>query len=177
MPRTVLCVILGFALSGPVLGQGAHTEAKPGIGPFIAGLTCTVVPTVAGLALFAGGSGGSRETGFHLAGNGLLLGPAIGDWAGGLIGRGFAGWGLRTLAAVGGLGVAQAICWDSCSNAGEAAAAVVAIGGLAVAAGHAVWDLATLRSAIRQHRARSVVVVPGYLPSRRAAGLTVWITF
>lgn len=137
-----------------------------------------MVPILAGVAMMMAGKGdwehGPTTGGFLLASGGLLLGPSIGDWAGGLGGRGFARFGLRTVALVGGLTAGFAASWNNNDDAGGA---VLALGGLGLAAGLAVWDLATLKGGVRRHQAKSVSVLPTLSPDTHAVGVAFHLAF
>jgi hypothetical protein len=183
MRHLILCVGLSFLMAGLVHAQVPGRYTMSPNTPFAVGLAATLIPAVTGIALMAAGSfdfdNSSVEVGFLLGAGGLLLGPAIGDWTGGLVGRGFAGFGLRTLSLFGGLAASFAICpWDCGGNSPEASTAgKVAIAGLGLATGLAIWDLATVRGAVRRNRAHRVTVMPTYIPSARAPGLAVRVMF
>ena len=166
-------LVLGLLLcTTPLAAQHRDPNFDPGAEPFHVGLSLTVAPIVAGVALMVAGKGdweqGPTTAGFLLATGGLLLGPSAGDWVGGLGGRGFARFGLRTAALVGGF------MGGYSNNAGAEAAF---LGGLGVAVGLAVWDLATVKGAVRRHQAKSVSLVPILRPDSHAVGVAVHLTF
>lgn len=177
MHRLGQVFLIMIASSTPLVAQRPDPGPDPASGPFLAGVGATILPISAGVALMVGAKGdldsGSGSAGLLLATGGLLLGPAVGDWAGGLVGRGFAGFGLRTVAWIGGFVTAFAMSWNGNGHSGDA----VFLGGLGIASGLAVWDLATLKGAVRRHRARSVSVLPIVRPEAHALGLALHLTF
>jgi hypothetical protein len=107
-----------------------------------------------------------------------VLGPAIGNWSGGLVARGFGGLAIRSALAAGALIVPFAICpgLDECSDAAGIGAIAAFVGGNVLLLAHAAYDLGSLPKAVRRDRA-GVVVSPVWHPSTRAAGLAVHVTF
>jgi hypothetical protein len=173
-------MVLGMMLGGtPLAAQGQSPGPDRASGPFYVGLGATVIPIVAGIALIGAGKGdfeqGPATAGSLLATGGLLLGPAVGDWAGGLGGRGFVRFGLRTVALMGGLMGGFAISWNNSDQ--NTAGGAVLLGGLGIAAGLAIWDLATVTGAVRRHRAKSVSVIPVVRPDARTLGVAGHLTF
>lgn len=173
-------VVLGTMLSSTRLpAQSPNPGRDRASGAFYAGLGATIVPIAAGVALMASGNGdfehGPATAGFLLATGGLLLGPAVGDWAGGLGGRGFARFGLRAVAWLGGAVAGAAISWNNPDQGGVADAII--LGGLGIASGLAVWDLATLKGGVRNHYAKSVAVMPVVRPDTGALGVAVHLPF
>lgn len=172
-------LVLGMTLSSaPLAAQESDRGFDPSSRPFHAGLAATIVPIVSGIVLMVAGKGdGEQEpaaTGVYLATGGLLLGPAVGNWVGGLYGRGFARLGLRTVAFMGGLAAETAPGWDSGQSTTGGA---LFLGGLGIASGLAVWDLATLKGAVRRKRGESVTVAPLVRPDLKTVGVTVHLTF
>lgn len=129
-------------------------------------LAATVVPTAAGIGLFAAGVENP------LLAFGLYLGPATGYWTGGVGSRGWAGVGLRSGIGVGGGLLALAICGDGwgCENEGAVTAVLLATGaGLIASAVHdiaSVDDHVTSRNEeLRQQKSTSVSVIPTVSPA------------
>ncbi len=177
--RRLRLLVLGMILCSTTLAaQHRDPGFDPGSGPLAAGIGTTVVPIIAGVAMMMAGKGdwehGPTTGGFLLASGGLLLGPSIGDWAGGLGGRGFARFGLRTVALFGGLTAGVAASWNNNDSVGGAA---LVLGGLGIATGLAVWDLATLKGAVRRHNERAVSLMPILRPDTHALGVSVHTTF
>ncbi len=135
----------------------------------------TVIPTVAGFALMAGGS---ETAGPLLFMGGLTLGPSIGYFSAGRTGRGFAGFGIRTGVFLGSALVAVALCPVWCDQSEATAAEAVFIGGMVVTAGLAVYDIATVRrKQVAPSGANQVRVYPAWVPAARSPGLAVQVTF
>lgn len=129
-------------------------------------LLATIVPTAAGIGLFAGGVENP------LLALGLYLGPAAGYWTGGVGDRGWSGVGLRSGIAVGGGLLAMALCGDGwgCENEGAVTAVLLATGaGLVASAVHdivSVDDHVEARNEeLRQEGSTSVSVVPTLSPA------------
>lgn len=129
-------------------------------------LVATILPTAAGIGLFAGGIENP------LLAFGLYMGPAAGYWTGGVGGRGWSGVGLRSGIAVGGGLLALALCGDGwgCENEGAVTAVLLATGAGLVAS--AVHDIASVddhvrsrNAELRQERSTSVSVVPTVSPA------------
>lgn len=158
--------------------QGRTPGHDAGSVPFHTGLAATILPIAAGVGLIAASHGhaesGTANAGVLLITGGVLLGPSIGNWAGGLGGRGFLGFGLRTVAVVGGVVGGFAASWNNNDSAGGAA---LFIGGLAVTSGLVVWDLATVKGAARRRQARSVSMLPTVRPGTHEVGLAVRVSF
>ncbi len=108
----------------------------------------------------------------------LIAGPSAGYFYGGLNGRAWAGIGIRTL-ALGGMFSAFGICgWDC--GPGESAyniAWAVFIGSGAILAGSAIYDIATVKEAVRNHNARGhqslITIYPGYAQQLGAFTITL----
>ena len=171
-------VVLSLMFCGTTLAAQSGTSAHdPASTPFYAGLTATVIPIAIGIAMMRAGrmdfEQGPASAGFLLASGGLLLGPAVGDWVGGLSGRGFARFGLRSVAWLGGLGAGYAISYNGSDPAGSG----VLLGALGIATGLAIWDLATLPSGVRRNRAKSISLVPTVRPESHALGVVVHFAF
>ncbi len=129
-------------------------------------LAATVVPTAAGIGLFAAGVENP------LLAFGLYLGPATGYWTGGVGSRGWAGVGLRSGIGVGGGLLALALCGDGwgCENEGAVTAVLLATGaGLIASAVHdiaSVDDHVTSRNEeLRKQKSTSVSVIPTVSPA------------
>jgi len=176
MRQLVLGMMLGTT---PLAAQGRGPGFDPASGPFSAGVGATIVPIVGGIAMMVAAKGemheGASAAGLLLATGGLLLGPAVGDWAGGLSGRGFARLGLRSAAFLGGMVGGFAIAWNNSDQ--NAASGAVFLGGVGIAAGLAVWDLATLKGAVRRKRGQAVSVAPVVQPDRKTLGIAVHLAF
>ncbi len=110
---------------------------------------------------------------------GLLVGPSLGYFYAGQKGRAWRGVGLRVL-GFGGLIAAAAASWDCYGAECEKARAVATVGA-ALTLGSAIYDIATVRGAVRQRneaaQRMSVRVAPTYSSRRRAAGVSMQLTF
>lgn len=170
MRRIAIAVLFAAAVVRPATGQSSRASRS-----FYVGLAATAVPTVAGVALLSGS--GSTAPGLALASVGIILGPSIGDWSGGLAGRGLMFAGLRAATAAGGfLGVALT-CWDDCTDSEERTSTAIGVASSAALLGLVVWDLATVKGAVRRHEAQRVSIMPTYDPVRRGAGMVVTVRF
>lgn len=170
MRRIAIAALFAVAAVRPATGQSSRASRS-----FYVGVAATAVPTVAGVALLSGS--GSTAPGLALASAGIILGPSVGDWSGGLTGRGLKFAGLRAAAAAGGfLGVALT-CWDDCTDSEERTSTAIGVASSAVLVGLVVWDLATVKGAVRQHEAQRVSIMPMYDPVRRSPGVMVRLKF
>jgi hypothetical protein len=169
--RIAIAVLLAAALARPAASQDSRTGNRA----FYVGLVATAVPTAAGVALLSGH--GSTAPGLMLASAGVILGPSVGDWSGGLTGRGLLFAGLRAATAAGGLLGVAATCWDDCSRSEERNATTIAVASSVVLAGLVAWDLATVKSAVRRHQERRMSVTPLYDSVRHGPGLVARVTF
>ena len=171
MRRIAIAALLAAVLVRPVTAQSGDAANQA----LYFGLAATVLPTAAGVAVLSGS--GSNAPGLVVASAGVILGPSIGDWSGGLTGRGLMFAGLRAATVAGGLfGVALA-CWDECTSSEYRNATAIGVASSVVLAGLVVWDLATVKGAVRRHQARRVSVMPGYDRERRAPMLVVQMNF
>ena len=137
----------------------------------------TVFPTVAGIAMVTGEEGSS--TGGWLIISGLTLGPAIGYFSAGRVGRGFAGLGVRTLVLTGTIALVALGCQGGCSNE-DTGAKIIAVGGFVITAGLAAYDIATVRRKVpvegSAHSSR-IRIYPTYVAATKSPGLGVNIEF
>jgi hypothetical protein len=169
MCRIAIALLFTALVMRPAAGQGAGSR------PLYVGLVATAVPA-AGAAVLLSASN-STGPGLALASAAAILGPSVGDWSGGLTGRGLLFAGLRAgTAAVGLLGVA-ASCWDDCSEAQRQTSTTIGIVTGVALAGLMAWDLATVRGAVRRHEEQRVSVMPGYDLVRQAPALAVRVRF
>lgn len=113
---------------------------------------------------------------------GLIAGPSIGYFYGGVPGRGWFGIGIRTV-GVGGMISSFAICgWDCGPGDSNYGLAWLVFGtGGAIVLGDIIYDLATVKKAVRKHN-RSLqktgwMLVPVYLGEHNAGGLQLRVTF
>lgn len=121
-------VAVGQNPPGPISGESRwveepELELRSPSSSTRASLAATVLPTLAGIGLYAGGVENP------LIAIGLYLGPAVGYWSGGVGGRGWAGVGIRSGLALGGGLLAIALCGDNglvCENEGVVTAVLVA---------------------------------------------------
>ena len=135
----------------------------------------TVLPTLAGIAVIAGDT--ESGAGYLLFMGGLTLGPAIGYFSTGRVGRGMAGFGIRTGVFIGSFGAAFAICWDNCSGSQESTAAAVLVGGLAITAALAVYDIVKVRRKLPAETAARATVYPTYVAATKSPGIGIRVTF
>lgn len=113
---------------------------------------------------------------------GLWFGPSLGYFYGGAPGRGWLGVGIRTV-GLGGMISSFAICGWDCgpgdSNYGLAWL-VFGAGGVIVVA-DAIYDIATVKKAVRKHN-RSLqktgwMIAPVYFAKHKAGGLELQLRF
>lgn len=140
-------------------------------------LTTSLIGTFASWALFLGGStAGAYElgaVGFFT----LPLGPSLGYFGAGLQGRGWGGFTLRALGLAGVI-VGWALAWDE----GDSTAIYASFfGGAALVLGSTIYDLATIRRAVRRRndriRGASLNVAPVLAPKSKTVGLTLQLGF
>ena len=135
----------------------------------------TVLPTLAGIAVFAGDT--EAGAGYLLFMGGLTLGPAIGYFSTGRVGRGMAGFGIRTGVFIGSLVAACALGWDTCSGSQESTAVAVLVGGLAITAALAVYDIVKVRRKLPAETAARATVYPTYVAATKSPGIGIRVTF
>jgi len=146
----------------------------------------TVVPIGVGLAMMAAagnegpdGNAAAGEVGGLSFTGGLVVGPSLGYFHIGQSGRAWRGVGLRVL-GLGAAVAAAAASWDCYGNECETAG-VVALLGSAVTLGSAIYDIATVRGAVRKRndaaQGVSVGVAPTYSSRRHTAGVSVQVRF
>jgi hypothetical protein len=135
----------------------------------------TVVPVVG--TSVAGGE-------FVLATAGIFVGPSLGYFYGGETARGLKGIAIRGCVATASLliGAELGLEFDifGTGDADDDGWAIVGLGAGFVM-GHAIYDIAKVKSTVRKHneklRARSLGIVPTYSPNSDAAGLALQMTF
>lgn len=116
-----------------------------------------------------------------LAYPGLLIGPSMGYFYTGQGGRAWTGIGVRAL-ATGGMISAFGICGWDCGEGDDAYnvawAVFIASGGVFV--GSAIYDIATVKRAVRERNqslSPSFGLAPTYSPARRELGLRLSLRF
>lgn len=144
----------------------------------------TIVPVSVGLVIGAGNEGpnGNAETGalgFLAFTGGLVVGPSLGYFYAGERGRAWRGLGLRVL-GFGALIGAAAASWGCYGNECKTAGAVALVGSV-MTLGSGVYDIATVRGAVRRRNEHaqgvSINVEPTYSSRQRAAGIALQLTF
>ena len=105
---------------------------------------------------------------------GIMVGPSLGNFYGGCWGRGLLMTGLRVGASV--AAIAYSMYYDESDNT-----AVVALW-LGTLIGSAIYECATVKSAVRKHNAarlakRNLKLAVAPFPVRRGAGLSVQLSF
>ena len=105
---------------------------------------------------------------------GIMIGPSLGNFYGGLWGRGLLLTGLRVGTTV--AAMAYTMYYDESDNT-----AVVALW-LGTLIGSTIYECATVKSAVRKHNAarlakRNLKVAVAPFPLRRGAGLSVQLSF
>jgi len=146
----------------------------------------TIVPIGLGLAMAASsgnegpnGSGEIGALGFVAFTGGLVVGPSLGYFYAGQRRRAWRGLGLRIL-GYGALFGAVAASWDCYGDECRAGAALAVVGS-AMTLGSAIYDIASVRGAVRRRNeaaeGRSVRVAPMYSSRRHTAGVSVRLTF
>lgn len=141
-----------------------------------AGILATVIPTGVGFTLIAA-SDDADDIGLVLFAGGLTLGPAVGNWVGGLTSRGLSGFAIRTGLLFGSFGAAALICGE-CELGSEelGSAALVLLAGTVLTSVHATWDLANIDRAM-ERRAITFAIQPLVLPSTHRVGLQIHASF
>jgi hypothetical protein len=139
---------------------------------FTISLLGTLVPLALGTAIVATSddiyySDSSGSAGTLLIYTGLYFGPSLGYFYAGKSGRGWASFGLRNGIGVVAFMGAVAVCSGSCEDDSEATAAglVLLAGGAGILAS-AIYDLAKIKSTVRERNenelASRVAVMPTY---------------
>ena len=144
----------------------------------------TLVGTAVPLAAAAAGAAGSGDfAGIGMAG--LLVGPSLGYFYGGLLWRGLLGIGIRAIGEgiilIAGLGVwTESWGWDDEGVDVEKWEAVALVGAGIVLAS-AIWDLAGIKGAINKRnlraRERALSFSPLINPRTKTVGLTLRLSF
>ena len=105
---------------------------------------------------------------------GIMVGPSLGNFYGGLWGRGLLMTGLRVGVSV--AAIAYSMYYDETDNA------AVGVLWLSTLIGSAIYECATVKSAVRKHNAarlakRNLKLAVAPVPVRRGAGLSVQLSF
>lgn len=105
---------------------------------------------------------------------GIMIGPSLGNFYGGLWGRGLLLTGLRVGASV--AAIAYSMYYDESDNT------VVAVLWLGTLIGSTIYECATVKSAVRKHNAarlakRNLKLAVAPFPLRKGAGLSVQLSF
>ncbi len=110
----------------------------------------------------------------------LIVGPATGYFYGGMKGRAWLGIGIRTVAASG-LIAAAAACYNFCSPGSEQAVGVASVAATGLLIGSAIYDMASVKKAVRNHNRRGpenpLAVYPAYFPKFKAVGMVFSLEF
>lgn len=174
----------------PVSGQQPDRPAsKPAA--LTLSLAGTLAPIAAGAVFWAsqgdeGLAGGYRRGPERVApamimASGVVLGPALGYWYGGRVGRGFLGVGLRTGLLAASFVPAMAICgWDcGVGDSGYDLAWLVVAAGSGLGLASAAWDILHVRGAVRESGPRggdvSITASPIWMGRGRGAGVGVHV--
>jgi len=177
-------IAIGFALilaCVPPRAQAQRPSESAALGRSLWG---TIVPIGVGWAILASSNGPDQNGATAAVGGlsftgGLVVGPSLGYFYAGQSGRAWRGIGLRVL-GLGTLIGAAAASWDCYGNECETARAVALVGSV-VTLGSAIYDIASVRGAVRRRNERaqgvSVRVAPTYYSRRRAAGVALQVTF
>jgi hypothetical protein len=141
------------------------------------GLLTTVIPVALGGGLIVAGrdEGTALYVGYLLASSGVIFGPSIADWRGGLHGRGVGGMFLRMGLAWGGLITATIVCLPDCEN--QTATEVIFLGSQAAALGLAVWELATVKNRVIKASEGRIGLTPTFSPQTGAIGFAARVRF
>ena len=141
----------------------------------------SLVGTAVPLAAVAAGAAGAGDLG--AAGMvGLLFGPSLGYFYGGLVWRGLLGVGIRAI----GVGVMMIAflgswfeSWGGDANAEDWGA--LALVGAGIMLGSATWDLAAVKGAVNKRnlrmRGRTFTFAPLLNPRTKTLGLTFQLSF
>jgi len=108
---------------------------------------------------------------------GLTLGPAMGYFSTGRIGRGMAGFGIRTGVFIGTIAAGFGICGWTCTDSQQSTAAAVVLGGLTLTTALAVYDIAKVRRKLPAATASRVSVYPTYVAATKSPGIGIGVTF
>jgi hypothetical protein len=186
MEKLFIVLILGISLVYlPVAAQedSAPAPASPKLKSealaFSLSLFGTLIPLSIGLF------------GVRLAFLGCLIGPSLGYFYAGLWGRALLGIGIRTLAgaaifsgaAMGFTGILAGIWAGSQKEAKKAATvgSLLALGGVILFAGSGLWDIFSVKSAVRDHnqllQEKKLSLAPFYIPSSKTIGIQVHFSF
>jgi hypothetical protein len=175
VPAAVL-LTAAWCLHGTVSGQMTPAGATA------TGLAATALPVAAGTAAWVLGDGSPAGPALVVA-SGVVLGPAIGQWAGGLKRSGWKGAGLRAgLAALSFL-PAFAVCGIGCMADDERYdfAWVIIATGTGAGAFSAIHDLSRTSGQMRLRRERegraAPRMTPYYDPVAREAGAVLVVRF
>jgi hypothetical protein len=170
-----LVIIPAFAAPDP---GGENVKLPSENTAFLFSLIGTVVPVGYGILArgVSGGSSGHGNGSLYVAWLGALVGPSLGYIYGGRAGRGLLG-------LVGRAAVVIIMAGIMLSN-DEANNTFVGLAGVGLFAGSALFDLISVRKAVRKHndaaRARkgmSVSVAPFFLRREKGAGLNIGLSF
>ena len=111
-----------------------------------------------------------------LAFPGIIVGPSLGYFYGGMPGRAWTGIGLRT-AALGGIIIGLLICWNCGPEASYTTNWIVLVSSAGLLVGSAVYDIASIKKAIRNKNAsiqNSVLTLtPRYFVRTKSVGLAL----
>ena len=138
----------------------------------------TLIPVALGVATVGASEGpdGSLLPGIMII-SGILVGPSLGYFYGGLPWRGLASIGLRVGGTVA-VGAAIAISWDNPDNS---SAEMLAWSGAALLVGSMVYDIASVKRTIRKHNrslgGKALIVTPAYFAISGAPGIRMQIKF
>jgi hypothetical protein len=144
----------------------------------------TLVGTAVPLAALAAGAAGTGDLG-GVGMAGLLVGPSLGYFYGGLFWRGLLGVGIRAIGEgiilIGGLGAwFEAWGWDHEKPDLKKWEGVVLVGAGIVLAS-AIWDLAAVKGAVNKRnlraRERALAFSPLINPRTKTVGITVRLSF
>ncbi len=141
-------------------------------------MTTSLIGTFATWGLMVGAwSAGAYELG-AVGFFALPVGPSLGYFSTGLKGRAWGGLAIRALGLAGVIG-GFALAWDDDGdNAGPAA---LFFGGGALVVGSTIYDLATLKKAVRKRNGRiqgaSLNVAPVLAPKSKTVGLSLQLGF
>jgi hypothetical protein len=110
---------------------------------------------------------------------GIFLGPSLGYFYGGEAGRGLKGIAIRGGVATASVLVGGELGLDVLGPDDEGW--LVVLGGAVFVTGHAIYDIAKVKSTVRKHneemQTRSLSIVPTYSRDWDAAGLALQLTF
>ncbi len=122
-------------------------------------------------------SNGGSGAGSLLFMSGLTLGPAIGYFATGRVGRSMAGFGVRTGVFIGTIAAGFGICGWTCTESQQSTATAVVMGGLAITAALAVYDVVKVRRELPAETAARVTAYPIYVAATKSPGVGIRVTF